>query len=705
MSSDDQHLRDKARLLLQRERELFELRLKHEQIGVWLSIGQALPELFSHRDGRLAQAWDGIRKLMVGKLRLQRVLLLELQADELRALAPAGPPRRLPEAARALLDVAPSGYCNEPQSDTTPGVATLAEVLGLHRFMWGRIARPNQSPILMVAGFDPSKAVFQSPFVSSDIAHFSNAAQHVESLLGNALLIGELEREKDQLREANMALEQRDLELRNAAVQLRLANESLEQRVQERTQELAGKNRELRLVLDTVDQALLTVDLEGRLAPERSSVADSWFGSYSGSPKFVEHIGGDRRFVSLFELGLDALRDNILPREVCLQQLPKRLEQGARKFDCRYLPIEAEGRLLGLLLAIDDVTEQLRRAREGAEKRELLAAFTALTRDHNGFFTFFAETERIFEQLSSAATERVSQQRLLHTLKGTAASFGLQLLSELCHQAETDLLGDGAYDETLRQLRACWDATVGMLRTLAPDKLCRSVELSDWHFDWLGELVRRGASSVDLLEELRRLRWETSERSLTRLAQHAQALAARLGKQTVNVEIDADSTRLEPERWAPLWSALVHVVRNAVDHGVESPEERALQGKPALGRLRFSARLNELEYRLEVEDDGRGIDWEAVRARCQAQGRASATHADLLAALLSPDFSTRTEVTETSGRGIGLAVLAGAVRQLGGRLAVESQAARGTRWLLTFPNVGSDSVQAIDPALLLQRPS
>lgn len=689
MSSDDQHLRDKARLLLQRERELFELRLKHEQIGVWLSIGQALPELFSFRDARLAQAWDGIRRLMVGKLRLQRVLLLELQVDELRALAPVGPARPLPEDARALLMATSSGYCNDPKTDTTPGVAALAQVLGLHRFMWGRITRPNQVPILMAAGFDPSKAVFQSPFGSSDIAHFSNAAQHVESLLGNALLIAELEREKDQLREANITLEQRDVELRNAASQLRLANESLEQRVQERTRELAGRNRELRLVLDTVDQALLTIDLDGRLAPERSSVADAWFGSYSGSPHLVEHIGGDRRFGALFELGLEALRVDLLPRELVLQQMPKRLERGARQYDCRYLPIEAEGRLLGLLLAIDDVTEQLLRERAGAEQRELLTAFTALMRDRNGFFRFFCETERIFEQLGSPLTDRATEKRLLHTLKGNAASYGLVLLAELGHQAETNLPSQGAYAETLCQLRACWDATVGMLRTLAPDKLCRSVELSDQQVDALEELTHRGASSVELLNELRRLRWETSEPGLTRLAQHAQALAARLGKGALNIEIEADSTRLEPERWARLWSALVHVVRNAVDHGVESSEERIAQGKPALGRLRFCARRIAEGYRLELEDDGRGIDWDAVRHRCEALGCPSATRADLVQALLAPDFSTRTEVTETSGRGIGLTVLADIVRELSGTLSVESEVGRGTRWLLTFPSLGT----------------
>ena len=330
MTSDDEHLRDKARLLLQRERELFELRQKHEQVGAWLSLGQALPGLFASRDGSLAQVWDGIRKTTLSKLRVQRVLLLEACPGELRALAPAGPPRPLPAEARALLEAQTGGYCNDPRSDPTPGLLALATAIGLDRFMWGRIARPKQEPILMAAGFDAQKAIFQSPFVSSDIAHFASTVQLVQYLLGNAQLIAELEREKNQLREANVSLELRDQELRQAAERLRQANESLEQRVQERTQDLASKNRELRLVLDSVDQALLTVDLEGRLAPEHSSVAAAWFGTYSGSPKFVEHVGAERHFVMLFELGLDGLREDFLPREVCLEQMPKRLVRGAR---------------------------------------------------------------------------------------------------------------------------------------------------------------------------------------------------------------------------------------------------------------------------------------------------------------------------------------------------------------------------------------
>jgi serine phosphatase RsbU (regulator of sigma subunit) len=247
VESDDQLLREKARLLLQRERELFELRLKFDQLATWLSLGQALPEQFLHRGTSKEDVWNHIRKTLITKLRLQRVLLLEIGATTLVALAPRGDERPLSAEARALLDARAGGLCNDPKADANPpGIAPLAETLGLHQFIWSRIARSHRSPILMVAGFDEARAAFQSPFLENEAAYFSNTAQHVESLLANALLVAELEKEKEQLRQANVTLEQRDQALQDAARTLLAVNETLEQRVRDRTQELATKNRELR---------------------------------------------------------------------------------------------------------------------------------------------------------------------------------------------------------------------------------------------------------------------------------------------------------------------------------------------------------------------------------------------------------------------------------------------------------------------------
>jgi two-component system chemotaxis sensor kinase CheA len=685
MTDDELHLREKARLLLQRERELFDLRQKHEQVGVWLNIGQALPDLFAGGARSLAQVWDGIRRLMVTRLRLQRLLLLEVKEDSLQPLAPTG--NALPVSVRALLEAKPAGACNDPRAEADPVIVALAEALGLHRFVWSRIARAGSYPILLAAGFDRAKAAFQSPFESGDVAYFASTTRQMEALLGNAALIADLELEKDQLRRVNAELEQRDAALRMAAEQLRTANEGLEQRVQERTAELAGRNRAVRLVLDTVDQALLTVRLSGHLATERSSVTDSWFGSYTGNPSFADYVRADARFASLFELGLDALRENLLPRELCLGQLPTRLVQGARQFDCRYLPIDEDGSLSGLLIVIDDVTERLARAREEAERRELLAAFTGLMRDRNGFLTFFEETERLLELLARDGVRLEEQQRHLHTLKGNAATYGLELMAELCHATESDLAQDGTGTALLLQLRARWSAVCGNLRAAAADELGRNIEISPRDLDLLIERAQRGTPMDELIHELRQLTWESSKRPLERLAQHARALALRLGKAPLAIEIETDDTRLDPNRWTPLWFEVVHAVRNAVDHGIEHPAERTAAGKAHAGRLRLAARRVERCFQIDIEDDGTGIDWQAIRDRCKERGRPHATRAELVDAMLSQDFSTRAQVSDTSGRGVGLAALASAVSRLGGSVAVESEAGRGTCWTLSFPNI------------------
>ena len=229
------------------------------------------------------------------------------------------------------------------------------------------------------------------------------------------------------------------------------------------------------------------------------------------------------------------------------------------------------------------------------------------------------------------------------------------------------------------------DGVTQTLRSVTPTH--QATEVSQQDLAELAAQARRGASADQIVAELQRLRWEPAERVLGRLAEHARELAARLGKGALEVQVDADVLRFDPDRWGPLWSSLVHIVRNAVDHGIESADERRAVGKPASGLLRFVARRSELGYRLEIQDDGRGIDWEAIRRSCERKGYPSVTRSDLLQALLTPGFSTRAGVTQISGRGIGLAVVAEVVRGLSGRISAESDPGKGTRWVFAFPQL------------------
>jgi signal transduction histidine kinase len=683
---EQQHLREKARLLLQREREHSELLQKYERLAVWLSLGQGLPELFLDRKSTPQQRWDRVRKMLIGRLRMQRVLVVEVAGGELRPVSPGGgAPQPLPPEVRELLDASSSGFCNDPENEQEQRSRALAHALNLHCFMWSRIAPGAGSELLLAAGFDRTKASFQSPFSEQDVAFFRNAAQHIESLVANATLVAELESEKLQLLAANESLEKRDQALREAASELREANESLERRVRERTRELADRNQELRLVLDNIDQALVTIDLDGRLAAERSSVLERWFGA-AGKPLFLDYVCADQRFSSLFNLGLSALRDDFLPREICLYQLPRQLVLRDRFFECRYLPIEQGTELSALLLVIDDVTEQRARARADAEQSELLAAFTALTQDRTGFAAFVQETEQTLEQFSEPTCRALTQSQLLHTLKGNSATLGLRVIAEQCHAAESELAEGGVIGtDTLARIRARWAAVKRTVSEVAPTSLGRVIEVTEEELAHLADRAEKGASAQDVVQELRRLGREPVVRCLERLAKHSQALVERLERPPLVIDVTADDIRLDATVWAKLWSALVHAVRNAVDHGLELPEERVAAGKPRQGRLGFSAHRAGDGFRLRIRDDGRGVDWARVRRICQERGWPSSSRADLVAALLAPGFSTRSRVTETSGRGVGLSALAVVVQELGGTLQLESEPGQGTCLSLSLP--------------------
>src|SRR6185437_30299 len=130
-------------------------------------------------------------------------------------------------------------------------------------------------------------------------------------------------------------------------------------------------------------------------------------------------------------------------------------------------------------------------------------------------------------------------------------------------------------------------------------------------------------------------------------------------------------------------------VRNAVSHGFESPEERVAAGKPAEGTLTLSAVGVGDSVVVEIGDDGRGIDAEAVVARARASGApipdGDAGEAALLDVICAPGFSTRDEIDRASGRGVGLSVVRTTVRELNGRLSVSTTPGRGTRFTIELP--------------------
>ncbi|MEO7733719.1 MAG: ATP-binding protein, partial [Kofleriaceae bacterium] len=202
----------------------------------------------------------------------------------------------------------------------------------------------------------------------------------------------------------------------------------------------------------------------------------------------------------------------------------------------------------------------------------------------------------------------------------------------------------------------------------------------------------RGLRQVSELQgrQVRDLRRAILRARMVRVAEVLEPLSllirslARTSHNEVRLELDTRDTELDKAVADRLLPALVHLVRNAVDHAIEPAAERVARGKPAFGTLRVSCREvagNQLE--LAIRDDGRGIDRASIARRA---GRAIDDDTELLEALCSPGFSTRDVATRTSGRGLGMDIVRRiAVADLGGELRLETAVGAGTTFTLRVP--------------------
>ncbi|ASG23982.1 chemotaxis protein CheA [Nitrospirillum viridazoti] len=245
----------------------------------------------------------------------------------------------------------------------------------------------------------------------------------------------------------------------------------------------------------------------------------------------------------------------------------------------------------------------------------------------------------------------------------------------------------------------------------AVDSIRVPAERLDELMDRVGELVivqsrlsQVAASSNDvevkaIAEEIERLAHELRDTTMGvrtvpigslfgRFRRLVHDLANELGKRielvTVGEETELDKTVIER-----LNDPLIHLIRNAIDHGLEAPEGRAAAGKPAAGRITLTACHAGAEVMVSISDDGRGLDRARIQSRAEDQGLvppgAKLSDAELFQLIFQPGFSTAKEVTSLSGRGVGMDVVKRAIEGLRGKIDIASTPGEGTRLTLRLP--------------------
>jgi two-component system chemotaxis sensor kinase CheA len=207
------------------------------------------------------------------------------------------------------------------------------------------------------------------------------------------------------------------------------------------------------------------------------------------------------------------------------------------------------------------------------------------------------------------------------------------------------------------------------------------------HGDLLNSMSQLERNARDLQESVMSIRMMPMEYVFSRFPRLVRDLAGKLNKQ-VELQLQGSSTELDKSLIERIIDPLTHLVRNSLDHGIEDPDTRVAAGKSAVGNLILSAEHQGGNICIEVTDDGAGLNREKILAKAASQGLAvsdSMSDEDVGMLIFAPGFSTAEQVTDVSGRGVGMDVVKRNIQEMGGHVEIHSQAGKGTAIRILLP--------------------
>lgn len=492
--------------------------------------------------------------------------------------------------------------------------------------------------------------------------------------------------EENRQRQALMAVRHQELQKHS---------ERLEGEVRERT-------RAIRTILDNVTFGFLVVDATLVVREGCTKSCAELFGTERvAGCSLLDLLGVTSEAARMeFELGLGQVYDDFIPAEVSASQLPQRFEVGERVLhvEGRVIRAEKDDSVEAVLMTISDITALEAAQRQAHDNRVLIS----LLGQREAFQSFVVDAREQLEAAREGAARRDESavRRPVHTVKGNAASFGLTDVATLIHrEEERERLDVRALDRIEGALRSYLHKHHEVLEVAYDGGSSDAVVLSP---DALSDLLRiidtmPGNDAGELERWTQVVLRKPAYKVLGPIEQTVERLAERLEKQ-VDFRFEGADTLVEAARLRPVLQNLIHVVRNALDHGLERPEERG--EKSPVGSLVLRVGEDEGGYLVSVEDDGRGIDTEKVVAKAIAKGvideeAAGSLDAAQKAALVFHDgLSTAERTTEISGRGVGMGALKAEVERLGGEVVVRSVTGRGTKVLMRVPKANTSVAAA-----------
>jgi len=503
-------------------------------------------------------------------------------------------------------------------------------------------------------------------------------------------------------------------------------NATLEERVAERTAQLSQKTNDINAMLQNMKLGVSTVVPGNRIHPEYSSYLKTIFST--------DDLAGKDLMQSLFEkssLGVDA-KDQIT---VALGAI---LGEDAMMFDfnshllapemriatagdthkivqMEWSPIVGElGTVDKVLLITQDVTHLRALEASSAHQKDELDIIAKIIRIPAGKFndfmqsagTYLADNRRLIEATPGRDTEVIASLfRNMHTVKGNARMFEFTHITNAAHQAEQ------TYDALRKDESAAWDAdglrvelqaveaAIARYVKVNEDKLGRKGRAADLltargafvSADQLADLRSMAAalcgahpgSEVEILQQkIDQLGLVALSRIVSGSADSLSSLANEMKKPTPAVEIANGDVAFTSQFAETLKACCMHIFRNSLDHGIEAPADRIAAQKPAQGKIRFACERHADHVELHIGDDGQGLALHKLYAKGLASGLFAAderpARATVAEMIFASGLSTAAQVTQVSGRGVGMDAVRTFLKEQGAAIRIAMKDPAGT---------------------------
>lgn len=484
-------------------------------------------------------------------------------------------------------------------------------------------------------------------------------------------------------------------------------NRTLEQKVLERTEKLREANDFIKTMVDSLAQGLLVFDRSGHCLDLFTKACKKILGMEPANKKLKEILRPDDE--AIFNDWVSNLFEEMIPFDSLAELGPKFIEPISdfkdKKFKhvtLEYFPMRNnEGKIENVVLVATDNTKEFKAQKQILEEQNFVKLISKVVKDKKMFNRFVEMFESSLKyELNHAKIKgeinKIDFMRLLHSLKGSAAFYSFQEIVDKLHEFETDVSEDklnlNLIIDRSNKILEILEKEITRLREFLGQSKEESADISEKKLrSFYKSLLKVSPQAADSF--LNEFLYGPALKYVEQYKSLVSELAQKLGKSIKPLEIQNGILPVDITYYQPFFDSCIHLFRNSVDHGIESPDTRTAAGKTPEGSI-IATFVNELTDEgqwliFQLQDDGAGIDPNRIRKKMLELGYSEEEIQEndekIIYHIFDSSFSTAERLTDISGRGVGLFDIKENIIKIGGSFEVKSELGRGTIFSFKLP--------------------